>query len=124
MEELETKVDRLENQVRRLSGAVESLADLDQVAGLEDKVSNLGGSVSAISTKVAFLTRDRIFWRDFLNGLWKIFDGNAVEALVRTRDQEAGEDAGQASTESWGTAAPAEESAASLAVTQPVNMAL
>ena len=124
MRELETKVDRLEHQVKQLTGSVESSADLEEVAALEDQVRHFGAAVSAISARVALLARDRNYWRDFHNGFWKIFNDNAVEALARTRDQEVEEDAGQASTENQGTAASAEMHAASVAVTQPVNMTL
>ena len=59
-------------------------ATVDHLAA---RVETLEASVNTLKSKTTHLERDRSFWRKFLVGLWKIFNGNTVESLALPRDQ-------------------------------------
>ena len=125
LREFEAKVDRLANQVRTLEASIETVATADQVEELEARVTSLNEAVSTVTSRTNFLERDRSFWRKFLIGLWKVFNGNAVESFAGSRDQYEAEANWEATAqaaavdalvENNGVSAPAGDAAGSMAM--------
>ena len=66
-------------------------ASAETLEAMSARVARLEASEIELKTRVGHLERDRNFWRKFMLGLWKVFNGGSVEAMARPctcRDQQ------------------------------------
>ena len=57
------------------------------VAHMATRVETLEASVAELRAKAAHLERDKNFWRRFLVGLWKAFNGSLIESMAFSSGQ-------------------------------------
>ena len=57
------------------------------MADMATRVETLEASAAELKAKITTLERDKNFWRRFLVGLWKAFNGHLIESMASSSSQ-------------------------------------
>ena len=84
----EPTATRERSRSRSLSSKEKRLRSLEaKVADMASRVETLEDSAVELRAKITTLERDKNFWRRFLVGLWKVFNGHLIESMASSSSQ-------------------------------------